>query len=113
MSYVIELLPEAEFDLRYIYEYMSETLLDTDTAKHFYHRLKTAVTSLSEMPARYSVYEAEPWKSKGIRKMPVGKFLIFYTIKEESCSVHILRILYGGRDLAECLSKDIIYAHEQ
>ena len=105
MNYAIEILPEAELDLRYIYEYISETLLDTEAAKHVYLRLKAAITSLSEMPARYAVYETAPWKSKGVRKMPVGKFLVFYIAKEESCSVHILRILYGGRNLAECLSK--------
>ena len=105
MSFSLKILPPAEYDLRYIYEYFSTMLMD-DTAKRIHTKLKNAIYSLQEMPSRNAVYEHEPWKSRCVRKMPVGKFLIFYLVEDATESVHILRILYVGRDLTECLQKD-------
>lgn len=106
MSFSLKILPPAEYDLRYIYEYFSSTLMNDELAKCIHTKLKTAVYSLREMPFRYAVYECEPWKSRGIRKMPVENFLIFYVVENATSSVHILRVLYGGRNLEECLQED-------
>lgn len=35
----------------------------------------------------------------GMHKMPVGNFVVFYTVDRESAAVTVIRIVYGGRDL--------------
>lgn len=105
MNFSITILSTAEYDLRYIYEYFATTLLNEDFAKHCHANLKAAIFSLCNMPSRYAVYPHEPWKSRHVRKMTSGKFLIFYIVEDKTSSVYILRVLYGGRNLAECLQE--------
>ena len=45
------------------------------------------------------------WCSKGLRVMPVDKFLIFYIPSESDKKVYIVRVIYGGRNIEEELNK--------
>lgn len=42
--------------------------------------------------------EDEPWHTKGIRKMPVKNFLVYYLVDEEKKVVWITAVIYGRRD---------------
>ena len=41
-------------------------------------RLEEQILSLDIMPERYRKYENEPWKSRGLRVLPVDNYVIFY-----------------------------------
>ena len=93
--------PQAKKDLHDIYCYIAFELYAPDTAAQQVERLDNMIQSLDELPMRYPVYDAEPIKSKGIRSVPVGNYLIFYFPQEKDRTVTIYRILYGGRDLSQ------------
>ena len=51
------------------------------------------------MPDRYRAYEKEPLYSRGLRVMPVDKYLVFYIPNHDTKVVNIIRVMYGGRDI--------------
>ena len=54
---------------------------------------------------RFKLYEDEPWKSKGLRFVPVDNYLIFYLPIDETNTVSIVRIIYAGRDMNKQLQE--------
>lgn len=51
------------------------------------------------MPSRNPIVNWEPWKSMGMHKVPVDNFIVFYTVTDDTQTVTIIRIVYGGRDV--------------
>ena len=51
------------------------------------------------MPERYKRYENEPWKSKGLRMMPVDNYIVFYITDNDKHTVTVIRVMYGGRNI--------------
>ncbi|NLL17840.1 MAG: type II toxin-antitoxin system RelE/ParE family toxin [Clostridia bacterium] len=99
MSYKIIYTKESEQDLINIYRYIAMDLLAPETAKKQIDRLLNAIQGLNKLPFRYRLYQNEPWHSKGLRVLPVDKYLVFYTVIEEEKTVAIVRIMYGGRNI--------------
>ena len=81
MSYEVTLTPEAKHDLREIYRY------------------------IAVMPERFRVYDREPWSSRNLRVMPVDNYVVFYIPDHQVKTVTVLRVMYGGRDIAAQLRK--------
>lgn len=98
-SYQIQYSPQALEDIKDIYRYIAYELRAPGTAQKQVDRLRKAARSLDRMPARHAVVDWEPWRSMGMHKVPVGRFLIFYTVASEAKAVTIVRIVYGGRNL--------------
>ena len=99
----ITVLPEFRDDIRNICSYISNELLEPASAKNVADRILKAVASLSEMPLRYPLYEKEPWQSRGLRKMSVENYVVFYLTNEESSTVIVLHVFYAGRNIEKCL----------
>lgn len=51
------------------------------------------------MPERHRLYEREPWKSRGLRVLPIDNYVIFYIPDAVTMIVTIIRIMYAGRDI--------------
>ena len=98
---------KARQDLREIYEYIAFTLLVPETARSLTDKIMSEVRSLEEFPERNPLYKDEPWHSQGVRFLPVKNYLVFYTVKMESETVSIARIMYGGRDISRQLGETI------
>ena len=105
MSYVVKIMPKAVQDLRDIYRYITFELMDRESAKHQVYNLETAIKGLDEMPLRFRLYERSPWSERGLRKMPVDNFVVFYMVQSNTGIVSILRVLYGGRDMEQELKQ--------
>jgi len=105
MTYKIEISGHAESDLKDIYEYIAFKLFSPKAAARQLMKLKAGIMSLDQMPKRYRVYQKEPWYSKGLRVMPVGKFLIFYIPSESDKKVYIIRVMYGRKNIEKELNK--------
>ena len=103
MIYKVQLTDEARLDLRGIYEYISYSLLEPMIAKNVKDRIVSSLKSLYNTPERYPIYQEEPWKSRGLRRMNIGNFSSFFLVEEET--VRIIRILYGGRDIRAILNE--------
>lgn len=90
---------QAQQDLKNIYEYIAYSLLVPDTARNMSRQIMQSVRSLETMPERNPLYKEEPWHSQGVRFIPVKNYLLFYTVNNETHTVSIVRILYGGMDI--------------
>lgn len=97
----------AHHDLAGIYEYIAYTLLEPETAARQTSRIMDAVDSLKNMPMRCQQYEKEPWRSRGLRVMPVDNYLIFYIPIESKKKVTIIRIMFSGRDVLSHLNNPV------
>lgn len=97
--YHIQYSPAALDDLKGIYSYIASELNAPGTAAKQIHRINEEICSLDLMPCRYEQVDWEPWKSMGMRKLPVNHFVVFYTVDSDVMTVTVIRIVYGGRDL--------------
>jgi len=101
MTHRVKLTERAKQDLRDIYEYVAFTLLEPGVAKNLKNRIVDGLMSLREMPCRYPVYQEEPWKGRGLRRINIGNYSGFYFVTEDA--VQVIRIVYGGRDIITIL----------
>ena len=104
MSYFVRISDQAEKDLRSIFEYIAFELQSVQNAVGQLDRLETAIASLSEMPERWIRYDKEPWFSRGLRRMVVDNYLVFYIPNKDDRTVTIIRVMYGRMDVDRVLS---------
>jgi toxin ParE1/3/4 len=95
MTWVVDYANSAKQDLRDIYDYIADVLLEPVTAEKQTERIMDAADSLDHMPLRYRLYDKEPWRSKGLRILPVDNYIVLYIPDESNHTVIIIRIVYG------------------
>ena len=98
-SYDIIYSPQAFLDLTGLYEYIRFTLEVSKTAEKQVNHIRNAVRSLETMPMRYPLVGWEPWCSKGIRRVLIDNYTVFYQVDENKTTVTIIRIFYSGRNI--------------
>ena len=103
MKYDIIITNQAEVDMQDIYEYIEMQLSAPISAKRLLNKMISCIMNLRELPNRYRKYEHEPWQPKGLRVLPVNNFLILYIPDEKDRKVHIIRVIYGKRDIDNAL----------
>ena len=99
MNWKIQYSASSREDLRSIFDYITYEFLSPEYAAGQIERIMKAVRTLEDMPMRHSVYSEEPWKTRQVRFLPVDNYVIFYLPNGDSCTVNIIRIIYGGRDM--------------
>ena len=105
MNYTVNISSEATADLRAIFEYIAFELRSVQNASSQLARLEKEIYALNQLPERYRRYDEESWRSRGLRLMPVDNYCVFYIPNHESRTVNIVRVIYGGRDIASELEK--------
>ena len=114
MIYEVELSEQADSDLRGIFEYISFELQSPENASGQLDRLEEQILSLDTMPERYRKYEKEPWKSRGLRVLPVDNYVVLYIPDSDKKVVTILRVMYAGRDIDNQLNrKRLIFRYDR
>ena len=93
MIWKVDYSEDAEQDLQGIYDYIANVLLEPATAENQTDRILDAVDTLDYMPLRYRLCDKGPWRSKGLRVLPVDNYLVFYLPDESQNSVSIVRIM--------------------
>lgn len=88
----------AASDLAGIWEYLAVELKEPETAARILDALDKAVASLRELPERYALLADKLLREKGIHKVPVKNYIVFYKVNEAEKSVAVLRVLHGRRD---------------
>lgn len=106
MKFHVEYSAEARQDLRDIYQYIAYELLEPEAANLQTNRIMKAIHSLEQMPMRHMLYEEEPWRSRGLRILPVDNYIVFYLPDETDTTVSVIRIMYGGRDIDKQLNNN-------
>lgn len=102
-TYGVRYAPQALEDLKDLYVYVAHSLRAPGTAKSLTTRIRKAIRELERFPEKHPTVEWEPWKSRNLRKMPVGNFVVFYRVDEPAGEVMVIRIVYGGRDMERVL----------
>ena len=96
-SYTIEITEEALADMEQLYQYIAEVLLSPENAISQYNRIADAILTLDELPERCPIMNTEPEHSRGIRRMLVDNYSVFYIIEETR--VIITDGLYSASDI--------------
>lgn len=99
MIFEVELSERAKEDLREIYEYIAFELMNPLDAGAQLKRLEAAVMSLNQLPERFRKYEKRSWGKYVLHIMPVDNYVVLYTVDKRNRVVHVLRIMYGGRNI--------------
>ena len=96
--YEVRMTHFAEDAMREIGQYITVNLQSPQAAIKIFSLLRREIKALEYLPSRFPLTEEEPWRSEGVRKMPVKNFLVYYWINEERKTVQIIHIVYAGRD---------------
>lgn len=100
-DWIIQYTNQSVLDIESIYEYIAFELQEPSIARNQISRILNSVDSLVQMPFRYRKYDREPWLSKGLRVLTVNNYIVFYLPVEESKTISVVRVMYGGRDTSE------------
>lgn len=105
-AYRVVYSPQARDDLKEIYTYIAVELQAPETAEGQVNRIRKEIWSLDFMPSRYAIVDWEPWRSMGMHRVPVDNFVIYYAVNTERCTVTVIRIFYGGRDVENIINSE-------
>ena len=103
MCYSVKLTPNAIEQLQTTMEYISKDLRSPQTASAWADHLEKEISALASLPMRFPLIDAEPWKAKGIRRMPVKNFIVYYWVNEDDKTVWITAVVYARRDQLNAL----------
>lgn len=106
--YKINITEAAEADLKDAVFYIAGNLKNKTAADHFLEAADKELSSLCDTPQRNPLVRDTFLASNGVRMQMIKKYLAFYVIREESCSVNILRIIHSRRDWLNILTNEII-----
>ena len=102
-KYKVLLTPEFQQEIRDIHSYIANTLLVPETAAKQVVRIMDVVKSLDEMPERNPLYEKEPWHSRGLRKVVIDNYVVFYYVNKKVDEVAVFHVFYGGRNIEDII----------
>ena len=109
MKYAVYITPQAEEQLRDIIAYIADDLQSPTAALSTLNTVEEAMNSLDLFPNRIPTIDEEPWRQRGIHKMTVKNFLVYFIIDEETQTVHVIAVIYGKREQKEQLTKACIF----
>lgn len=104
-TYEIIMTPDATTDLAELRNYIADVLLVPDIALAYIRIIRTEISKLANMPQRIAHVPEEPWHSRGIRKIIVKNFYVYYRIDENTERVYILNVIYQKRDQLKMLAE--------
>ena len=103
-TYEVIVTPHAQRNLRNIFYYIHYELKADIAAKNILNSLESAIEGLCLFPARHSFIELETFKSKGLRKVVVGNYLVYFKIYEELRIVRVVAVVYAKSNQIEKLN---------
>ena len=104
-TYHVKVTSQAKEQIREIAYYISNELKAPGAALHLLNTLEDSFTSLSRFPQRVALISEEPWHTKGIHRLPVKNFLVYFWIDEDNMKVQITAVIYTKRDQLHQLSQ--------
>src|SRR5881628_3328558 len=91
MDFKVLITDSAIADLKEIVEFVAED--NPEAATRLGKKLLARALTLATLPERFPFHD----RQRGIRKMPVSPFLIYYKSDEETSVVNILHFWHGAR----------------
>ncbi|MDT8337476.1 MAG: type II toxin-antitoxin system RelE/ParE family toxin [Candidatus Izemoplasmatales bacterium] len=93
-----KLLPKAKLDLENIFIYVSEELLNPESALTLIEKFESKFKDICKFPKAYSILVNPSLDNNCLRKSFVDNFLIVYFYDEERELVNIVRVIYAKMD---------------
>ena len=103
MEYSVRLTSYSISQIQETISYISKVLLAPQTAAAWSDYLEKQIGRLNIMPARFPLVDKEPWRTNGIRRMPVKKFIVYYYIEDSAKEVWITSVVYSKRNQLNAL----------
>lgn len=104
-SFEIIITPDAEADLIELRNYIADVLFAPETALSYIRAIRNEISTLSELPGRIKPVADEPWLSRGLRKIIVKNFYVYFRIDENQKRVYILNVIYNKRDQLKIMAQ--------
>ena len=104
-KYRIEFTRDAVTDLNELLNYIAFELLVPETALSYVQEIENAISSLASLPGRIKPISEEPWFSRGVRRLQVNNFYVYYQIDDDAGQVTILNVIYAKRDQLNALGR--------
>lgn len=103
--YTVKITRRARQQMRELAEYVDNTFQAPGSALRLLDMLEEKVLSLSTFPARAAPVDEEPWRSLGIRKLTVKKYLIYFWIDEDARKVQVTAITHSKQNQPQHLEE--------
>ncbi len=103
--YIVKVTSQAEKQIQEIINYITHELKAPEAALLLLDALEDSFISLTHFPQRVALVEEMPWHTKGIHRLPVKNFLVYFWVDEDNRRVHITAVIYGKRDQLHQLSQ--------
>ena len=100
-KYDVIVTPYAEEQLEIILHYISEKLLNYQTAIDIIDLINSKKEILSLYPETYPLSDFKLWNKRKIRKINVKSFIMYYYIDKAKLKVYIISIVFMKRDKIE------------
>lgn len=82
-------------------DYIAFQLQDLALSGKWYFRLKELILeNLSTFPLKYSLYDVEPWRAKGVRLFVTRNDVVLYSVDTTAHIVYIREVCTRGQDLS-------------
>lgn len=98
-KYKIRYTAAAIEDLQGIGHYILFEEQDSTIAKNLINTICEEIGKLDQMPRRFQIIEASPWKERDTHRMIVKNHVVIYQIDEENMIVYISRVLSCRQDI--------------
>ena len=99
-DYTIVYTPLAIHDLEDIAQYVAEDLKAPDAAINLVNTLESGIAKLKQFPYRAPEAKDSFLAKQGYRTLFIKRYVVYYMVLEESCTVHVHSVVYGRRNLA-------------
>lgn len=103
MQYVVEITDEALKDMEQLYNHIANVLLAPENAIGQYNRIAEKILELDTFPERFRIMDSEPEHSRGLRRMLVDNYSVFYVIERNK--VIVTNVLYSASDIERRLQE--------
>ena len=104
-TYIVKATSQAEEQIQEIIHYIASELKAPEAALHLMDTFEDTFISLAHFPQRAALITEDPWHTKGIHRLPVKNFLVYFWIDEDYMKVQITAVIYGKRDQLRQLSQ--------
>lgn len=101
MSYEVEMASIVSRRIVSILKTVADCSANLKTVDKLSVRFERALLSLGEFPYRFPLIQKEPWRSKGVRRMPLKPYIAYYNVSEKEKLVSVGAIGHSKQNQAD------------
>lgn len=96
-KYTVEITDAALTDMEQLYHHIAYVLRAPENAMAQYNRIADAILTLDTLAERIRIMEAEPERSKEMRRLLIDNYSVFYVVQGDR--VIVTDVLYSESDI--------------